>query len=76
MDPDMDLKRRQSIDNTVVSPNTPENTPHHKNLINQNALKLHLKLAHSIKPELWRTIDSLATIKDDKEYEQATPDII
>jgi hypothetical protein len=35
MDPDMDLKHRQSIDNTVVSPNTPENTPHHINLINE-----------------------------------------
>jgi hypothetical protein len=29
---------RQSIDNTVVSPNTPENTPHHRNLINQGCM--------------------------------------
>jgi hypothetical protein len=39
--------------------------------LSKNALKLHLKLAHSIKPELWRTIDSLSTIKADKEYKQA-----
>jgi hypothetical protein len=35
MDPDMDLKRRHSIDNTVVLPIPPENTLHHRNLNNQ-----------------------------------------
>ena len=38
MDHDMDLKRCQSIDNTVVSPKILENTPHHRNLINLNIL--------------------------------------
>jgi hypothetical protein len=37
-DPDMDLKCRQSIDNTVVSPKILEKTPHHRNLINLNIL--------------------------------------
>jgi len=35
MDPDMDLKRRHSIDTTVVFLNSPENTPHYRNLNNQ-----------------------------------------
>jgi len=35
MDPDMDMKRQQSTDNTVVSMNMSENNPHHINLINQ-----------------------------------------
>jgi hypothetical protein len=30
-------------------------------------LKLHLKLANTIRPELWKTIDVLATLKVDKE---------
>jgi hypothetical protein len=34
MDPDMDLKRRHSIDNTVVLLIPPENTHHHINLNN------------------------------------------
>jgi hypothetical protein len=34
MDPDLDLKRRQFIRNTVVFPNIDEN-PHHRNLIDQ-----------------------------------------
>jgi hypothetical protein len=35
MDPDMDLKRQQSISNTVVFLNIVENNPHHINLIDQ-----------------------------------------
>jgi hypothetical protein len=34
MDVDMDLKRRQSINNTIVFPNITKN-PHHRNLIDQ-----------------------------------------
>jgi hypothetical protein len=35
MDPDMDLKRRQSINNTVVFSNIVEKNPHHRNLIDR-----------------------------------------
>jgi hypothetical protein len=35
MDPDMDKKHQQSINNTMVFPNTIENNPHHRNIVEQ-----------------------------------------
>jgi hypothetical protein len=69
MDPDLDLKRRQSIDKTVAIPINTEN-PNHINLI-KNALKLHLKLAQVVTPKLWKIVDTIATMKADCTYVQA-----
>jgi hypothetical protein len=52
VDPDMDLKRRHSIDNTVVFFISPKNTPHHRYLSNKKFMNFSMQLFQTGKKEM------------------------